>query len=55
MDYNERTKKSLFNLENETDSFKEKTEAKWELRKKHNQNIIMAQRKKIITIITRKI
>ena len=48
MDYNERAKKSLYNLENEIESFKEKTEEKWELRKKHNLNIIMAQRKKRI-------
>ena len=48
MDYNERSKNFLFNLENEIETFKEKTEEKWELRKKHNQNIIMAERKKRI-------
>ena len=48
MDYNERAKNFLFNLENEIETFKEKTEEKWELRKKHNQNIIMAERKKRI-------
>ena len=48
MDYNERAKNFLFNLENEIETFKEKTEEKWELRKKNNQNIIMAERKKRI-------
>ena len=48
MDYNERAKKFLYNLENEIETFKEKTEEKWELRKKNNQNIIMAERKKRI-------
>ena len=48
MDYNERAKNFLFNLENEIETFKEKTEEKWELRKKNNQHIIMAERKKRI-------
>ena len=46
MDYNQRAKTSPYILENETFSFKEKTEEKWELRKKRNQNIIMSERKK---------
>lgn len=52
MDYKERAKNSPYNIENEINSFKEKSEEKWELRKKHNQNIIMAQRKKRILQLT---
>ena len=48
MDYNDRAKKSPYNLENEIFSFNEKIEEKLELRKKHNLNIIMAHRKKRI-------
>ena len=55
MDYNERAKKSPYNIENEITTFKEKTEEKWELRKKHNQNIIMAQRKKRIAQLSQTI
>jgi len=48
MDYNERAKNTPYNIEKEIPSFKEKTDEKWELRKKHNQNIIMAERRKRI-------
>ena len=48
MDYNERAKNTPYNIENEITSFKEKTDEKWELRKKHNQSIIMAERRKRI-------
>ena len=52
MDYNERAKTSPYIVENETFSFKEKTEQKWELRKKRNQNILMEERKKRILQLT---
>ena len=46
MDYNERAKKSPFNIDEDIDILKENTKQTCELRKKHNHNIIMAERRK---------
>ena len=46
MDYNKRAKKSPFIIQEDIDILKEKTEARSELRKKHNHDIIMAERRK---------
>ena len=46
MDYNNRAKKSPFNIEEDIDILKEKTKGHLELRKKHNYNIIMTERRK---------
>ena len=54
MELNERAKNSLFEIDIELETKAEKVNEKYQLRKKHNHNIIMGQRKKRMLLLNPK-